>query len=131
GPLYVRQNGDVYPCCQSYILKGEGPIGNLETESLAAIWNSDEMERMRRLHVTGRAGEIDVCARCCTTIPHAILVVGSLIFHGKTVRRLLPAIERLTYLSKLPKSLLNPPKPARPKPEHVQLAATSNRTDPK
>jgi len=108
GPMYVKQNGDVYPCCQSYMLDG-APLGNLETEPLFAIWNSDEMQRMRRLHVSGRAGEIDICSRCCTTIPHPALVTGSLIFHARTVRRLLPAIERLTYLSKLPARLLRPP----------------------
>jgi hypothetical protein len=37
-------------------------------------------------------------------------VTGSLILHGKTVRRLLPVVERLTYLSKLPGRLLTPPK---------------------
>jgi len=122
GPLYVKQNGDVYPCCQSYFLEG-GPIGNLETESLEVIWNSEKMQRLRRLHATGRAGEIDMCARCCTTIPHAALVVGSLIFHGKTVRRLLPVVERLTYLSKLPRGLLKPPRPA----ALVQIQGNSTR----
>ena len=29
---------------------------------------------------------------------------------GRTVRRLLPIVERLTYLSKLPRRLLRPPK---------------------
>ena len=108
GPMYVKQNGDVYPCCQSYMLDG-APLGNLERDSLVGIWNSEEMRRMRQLHASGRAGEIDVCARCCTTIPHPVLVAGSLVFHGRTVRRLLPAIERLTYLSKLPRRLLTPP----------------------
>jgi radical SAM protein with 4Fe4S-binding SPASM domain len=111
GPLYVKQNGDVYPCCQSYFMEG-GPVGNLETESLEGIWNSEKMRHLRKLHAAGRAGEIDMCVRCCTTIPHAALVVGSLIFHGKTVRRLLPVVERLTYLSKLPRALLKPPQSA-------------------
>ena len=65
---------------------------------------------MRRLHVAGRAGEIDICSRCCTTIPHPALVAGSLLFHGKTVRRLLPLVERLAYFSKAPKAMLTPPK---------------------
>jgi hypothetical protein len=30
GPMYVKQNGDVYPCCQSYTLDG-GPVGNIAT----------------------------------------------------------------------------------------------------
>jgi len=109
GPMYVKQNGDVYPCCQSYMLDG-APLGNLADRSLVRIWNSAEMERMRRLHASGRGGEVDVCSRCCTTIPHPALVIGSLVLHGHTVRRLLPIVERLTYLSKLPRRLLSPPK---------------------
>lgn len=107
GPMYVKQNGDVYPCCQSYMLDG-APVGNLEREPLTQIWNSEAMQRMRALHSAGRGGEVDVCARCCTTIPHPMLVAGSLILHGRTVRRLLPVVERLAYFSKLPAKLLRP-----------------------
>ena len=109
GPLYVKHNGDVYPCCQSYMLGG-GPVGRIGEQPLVEIWNSEEMQRMRRLHVAGRAGEIDVCSRCCTVIPHPALVVGSLLLHGRTVRRLLPLVERLVYLSRLPARLLRPPR---------------------
>jgi len=109
GPVYVKHSGDVYPCCQSYMLDG-APIGRVGEGTLEDIWNSEAMERMRRLHVEGRAGEIDICARCCTTIPHPALVAGSLLLHGKTVRKMLPWVERLVYSSRLPKPLLNPPK---------------------
>jgi radical SAM protein with 4Fe4S-binding SPASM domain len=109
GPMYVKQNGDVYPCCQSYMLDGQ-PLGTIGRQSLTEIWNSGEMQRMRRLHATGRGGEIDICSRCCTTIPHPALVTGSLLLHGRTVRRLIPLVERLSYLSKLPGKLLRPPK---------------------
>jgi radical SAM protein with 4Fe4S-binding SPASM domain len=108
GPMYVKQNGDVYPCCQSYMLDG-APLGNLEQDSLVQIWNSDVMQEMRRLHGAGRGGEVEICSRCCTTIPHPALVTGSLLLHGRTVRRLLPLVERLVYLSKLPGRLLQPP----------------------
>ena len=84
------------------------PVGNLETQPLAQIWNSESMQELRVLHATGRAGEIDMCARCCTTIPHPVLVTGSLLLHGRTVRRLLPVVERLTYLSQLPRKWLRP-----------------------
>jgi hypothetical protein len=35
-------------------------------------------------------------------------LAASLVLHGRTVRRLLPVIERLRYLSKLPGRLLRP-----------------------
>ena len=120
GPMYVKHNGDVYPCCQSYMLDGQ-PVGRIGDALLEDIWNSAEMQRMRSLHVAGRGGEIDICSRCCTTIPHPALVAGSLVFHGKLVRRMLPIIERLTYVSKLPKRLLRPPKPAAKREELVQI----------
>ncbi|MCX6620894.1 MAG: SPASM domain-containing protein, partial [Acidobacteria bacterium] len=105
GPMYVKHNGDVYPCCQSYMLDGK-PVGRIGDQPLEEIWNSTGMQEMRALHSTGRAGEIDICARCCTSIPHPALVVGSLILHGRTVRRLLPLVERWK-----PLRLLTPAKP--------------------
>jgi radical SAM protein with 4Fe4S-binding SPASM domain len=94
GPLYIKHSGDVYPCCQSYALGGR-PIGRIGEQPLAEILNSEEIRRMRRLHVLKRSGEIDVCSRCLITIPHPLLVAGSLILDGRTVRRALPVIERL------------------------------------
>ncbi len=96
GPMYVKWNGDAYPCCQSYMLDG-APVGNIGRQPLVEIWNSDELRRMRRLHVAGRAGEIDICSRCCTTIPHPLLVAGSLLLHGNVVRKALPLVERLAH----------------------------------
>lgn len=109
GPMYVKHNGDVYPCCQSYMLDAQ-PVGNIGVQPLEQIWNGDAMRSMRRAHVEGRGGDIDFCSRCCTTIPHPVLVAGSLLLHGRTVRTLLPLIERMVYLAKLPSRWLNPPK---------------------
>jgi radical SAM protein with 4Fe4S-binding SPASM domain len=109
GAMYVKHDGRVFPCCQSYMLDG-APVGHLAEQDLPAIFNSDEMRRLRRLHAAGRAGEIDMCARCCTAIPHPLLVAGSLLFHGKWVRRAMPVIERLVYGSKLPSGLLLAPR---------------------
>src|SRR5260370_27811956 len=106
GPMYVKHSGDVYPCCQSYMLDGR-PIGTIGEGSLEEIWNGEEMQRMRRLHVSGRAGEIDICSRSCTTIPHPALVPGRLVFHGKTLRRLPPVGERRGYFSNEPYKLVN------------------------
>jgi hypothetical protein len=38
------------------------------------------------------------------------------------VRRLLPLVERLTYLSKLPKALLKPPTAVAANPDLVQIS---------
>lgn len=93
GAMYVKHNGDVYPCCQSYMLGGQ-PVGSLRRQSLREIFNGEAMRRMRRLHAAGRAGEIDICSRCCTVVPHPLLAAGSLLLHGRTVRTLLPWVER-------------------------------------
>lgn len=125
GPMYVKHNGDVYPCCQSYMLDGEA-VGNIGRQDLASIFNSKQMQELRRLHTEGKAGEIAMCARCCTTIPHPLLVAGSLVFHGETVRKLLPLVERLVYFSKLPRQLLSPPKPAVKRDDLIQIASSTN-----
>jgi len=126
GPAYIKHNGDVYPCCQSYMLDGE-PVGRIGDQPLEEIFNSDKMRRMRRLHVEGRAGEIGICSRCYTTIPHPILVAGSLLVHGKWVRKALPIVERMVYLSKLlPKRFLTPPK-KKPPADLVQIQGVESR----
>lgn len=107
GAMYVKHDGRVYPCCQSYALDG-APVGDLGTQSLAEIFNSGAMRTLRRLHAQGRAAEVDMCARCCTAIPHPLLVAGSLILHGKWVRRLLPVVEQLVYRGKWTAKLLTP-----------------------
>ena len=109
GALYMKHDGRVFPCCQSYMLDGE-PIGDLNTQTLAEVFNSREMQRLRSLHGAGRASEVDMCARCCTAIPHPLLVAGSLAVHGKWVRHLLPVVERLVYGRKLPQRLLTAPR---------------------
>lgn len=128
GAMYVKHNGDVYPCCQSYMLDGT-PVGRIGEQALPEIFNSPAMVRMRELHVEGRAGEIDICAKCCTTIPHPALVAGSLVFHGKTVRSLLPLVEKLIYMAKLPQRWLNPPKPIPPAPKPEPLVQIESRRD--
>ncbi len=123
GPMYVKWNGDAYPCCQSYMLGG-APVGRIGDARLEDIWNSDEMRRMRRLHAVGRAQEVDICSRCCTTIPHPLLVAGSLVLHGAAARKLLPLVERLVYYSRLPGRLLRAPRPIARRSELVSIESS-------
>jgi radical SAM protein with 4Fe4S-binding SPASM domain len=121
GAMYVKHDGRVFPCCQSYSLDG-APVGDLRTESLPEIFNSGEMRRLRRLHAQGRGAEIDMCSRCSTPIPHPALAAASLLAHGKWVRRALPLVERLIRGRRLPERLLSPARS-----ELVQIQKGSNR----
>ncbi len=106
GAMYVKHDGRVYPCCQSYALDG-APAGDLRERPLAEIFNSDEMRRLRGLHAKGRGAEVDMCARCSTPIPHPALAAASLLVNGKWVRRALPLVERLIRGRRLPQGLLS------------------------
>lgn len=110
GPMYVKHDGRVYPCCQSYMLDG-APVGDLREQTLDQIADSEEMRYLRRMHAQGRGPEIDMCSRCRTVIPHPLLAAGSLLLHGKWVRRAMPAVERLIRGRKLPSGLLSPGRP--------------------
>jgi hypothetical protein len=81
-------------------------LGNVKQQPLVSIWNSAEIERMRRLHADGRGAEIDCCSRCRTPIPHQALVIASIALPGRIVRGLLPWV-----MSKLPSRLLRAPQP--------------------
>jgi len=48
-------------------------------------------------------------------------VAASLMLHGRTVRKFLPWVERLVYRSKLPRSLLTPPRKTAAASELVQI----------
>jgi radical SAM protein with 4Fe4S-binding SPASM domain len=114
GPAYVKHNGDVYPCCQSYMLDGQ-PIGSIHRSTLPEIFDGPSMRHLREMHAQGRAGHVEMCAKCCTAIPHPLLVCGSLLLHGDRVRKLIPAIERAIYFSRLPGQWLRPQKQAETK----------------
>ena len=120
GAMYVKHNGDIYPCCQSYNLGG-APVGNIGQSSLPEIFNSPAMVEMRQAHVSGHASSIPVCANCRTAIPHPLLVAGSLIFHGRTVRKLLPWVERLAYFGRWSGLLRPVDDQRRPNPGLVQI----------
>jgi radical SAM protein with 4Fe4S-binding SPASM domain len=110
GPMYVKHDGRVYPCCQSYGLDGS-PVGDLREHTLQQIFNSSDMRRLRKLHAAGRGAEVEMCSRCLTPLPHPLLAAGSLLAHGKWVRRAMPFVERLIRGRKLPAQLLSPPRP--------------------
>ena len=118
--MYVKQNGDVYPCCQSYMLDG-APVGNIGTTAAEDLeFGRDAAHAPRCMRQAGQARSTSARAAAPRFRIRA-LVAGSLLLHGRTVRRLLPWMERLVYFSKLPRSLLTPPKKATTESELVQI----------
>ena len=60
--LGIFPNGDVYPC--ETIYRPEY-LGNVQTDRLAALWNSGRLRRFQRMQLEGRRAENPRCAQCC------------------------------------------------------------------
>ena len=95
GPMYVHYDGTVFPCCYIY---PEEPLGNIRKNSLAEIWNSDKMVRLREGHVLGELGPYKVCRNCPAARPRMAVTLGSFLVNTHTVRRVIPFFERLAQI---------------------------------
>ena len=60
--MAVRSNGDVAPCCVDFI--GGTNLGNMNTNSLKEIWNSNEWFEFQKMQLENRKNENYSCARC-------------------------------------------------------------------
>jgi len=93
GPMMIRYDGNVYPCCHSW--RG-APVGHIAEASMVEIWNGPEMRALRRAHLAGRAAEeYPSCGECQAVIPHRSLVVGSLLAPPYVARRAIPFAEQV------------------------------------
>jgi radical SAM protein with 4Fe4S-binding SPASM domain len=91
GPLYVRYDGHVYPCCYMY---GGSPVGDLKTQSVMEVWNSTEMVKLREAHLKRDVSEYPACNTCQAARPGRAALYGSLALDSLTVRKAVPAMER-------------------------------------
>ncbi len=60
--LIITQSGKVLMCCDDFDAKN--PMGDLNQESLAVIWNSEKYKNYRRLHHEGQRKQISFCKKC-------------------------------------------------------------------
>jgi MoaA/NifB/PqqE/SkfB family radical SAM enzyme len=93
GPLYVRYDGLAHPCCYMY---DEPPVGDLKTQSLMEVWNSRAMVQLRQAHIDGDVSRYPVCTTCQVVRPSRPVFYGSLAFDSLTVRKAVPAMEKLS-----------------------------------
>lgn len=68
--LTVRAGGNdghrlsVAPCCQTLGRDSEAVLGNLDTESIADVWNGERYTWLRNMHKEQRFDEVSFCKNC-------------------------------------------------------------------
>ncbi len=92
GPMYVRYDGVAFPCC--YMWK-EPPVGDLKTQSVMEVWNSERMINLRKAHLTGDLEGFPACQTCQAARPSLTALFGSMMIDSLTVRKAVPAMEKL------------------------------------
>ena len=60
--LFVHNTGDVSPCCTAF--STELSLGNISTDTLYQLWNSDAMKNLRKIHKAGNYTENEWCKKC-------------------------------------------------------------------
>lgn len=94
---HIKWDGTVVPCCQD--VNGVYALGNMRDNTLGELWNSKKMQDLRRMHIEGRGGEVELCKGCNMYQPSAPLIMGSSLLSYYNVNRLVPKVE--TMLSSL------------------------------
>jgi radical SAM protein with 4Fe4S-binding SPASM domain len=98
GPLYVRYDGEVFPCCYAF----QGPsLGNLNTTTLAEIWTSPQLQAMRTAHHQGDLSDFKICQRCHVRQPYRPLLMISFLADSLWIRKWIPLVERLSSWTRL------------------------------
>ena len=92
GPLYVRYDGLAYPCCYMY---DEPPVGDLKKQSVMEVWNSNEMVKLRDAHLSGDLSAVSRLPKLPGSAPQPAAMYGSLMLDSLTVRKAVPAMEKL------------------------------------
>ena len=95
GPMYIHYDGTVFPCC--YIYPDE-PVGNVKKNSLAQIWNSEEMVKIREAHISGDLTDYKACQNCPAARPKLPVTLGSFLINTHTVRKAIPFFERMAQI---------------------------------
>ena len=93
GPMYVRYDGLVHPCCYMY---KDAPVGDLKTQSVMDVWNSKGMVRLREAHVSGDMKDYPTCQTCQAARPSLPSFYGSLALNALIVRKAVPVLEKLS-----------------------------------
>jgi hypothetical protein len=81
--------------------RGE-PLGNVNQQPLAEIWNNEKMRALRQAHIDGTSDRYPDCANCHAPKPRLPVILGSFVANGFAVRKWIPVLERLLPTLKIP-----------------------------
>lgn len=98
GPMYIHYDGTVFPCC--YIFPDES-VGNIKRNTLTEIWNAEKMIRLREAHIKGALKAYKSCQNCPAARPRYWMILGSFLFHTRTVLRAIPFFERMAQIHRI------------------------------
>jgi len=79
----------------------EPPVGDLKKQSVMEVWDSEAMVKLREAHVSGDLSAYPACQTCQAARPRPIAFYGSLMLNSLTVRKAVPAMEKLARFYKL------------------------------
>jgi len=79
----------------------EPPVGDLKKQSVMEVWDSEAMVKLREAHVSGDLSAYPACQTCQAPRPRPIAFYGSLMLNSLTVRKAVPAMEKLARFYKL------------------------------
>lgn len=98
GPMYIHYDGTVFPCC--YIFPDE-PVGNIKRSTLAQIWNSEKIVRLREAHVQGNLKSYKACQNCPAARPRYWMTLASFLVNTRRVLRAIPFFERMAQIRRI------------------------------
>ncbi len=59
----INRKGDVSICVR-FDPEGLGVLGNLQTDTLDALWNGEKRTEWKQLHMAGKRGNVPLCNKC-------------------------------------------------------------------
>jgi radical SAM protein with 4Fe4S-binding SPASM domain len=99
GPPAVTVDGNMFPCCHTWQAE---PLGNIHSQDIQTIWNSEAMQKWRRAHLSGELDAFPQCQKCLAPNPRLPLIIGSFLVDAARVKRWVPRFEKWSLLHKLP-----------------------------
>ncbi|MCP4154478.1 MAG: radical SAM protein [bacterium] len=98
----IYWDGTVVSCCMDFL--SQMPIGNVNHNTIAEIWNSDKVKKMREIHARGDYHTLPLCKDCTVPQVGLLSLVGTIFLDNLTIKKLLPRIEQLSILKNIKKT---------------------------